>query len=272
MRLPLRELADFQKLLGLNLPDAEVIKLFHHPDFFRSPKSNDQMSRQHAALVDKILGLDLRGVEEGLVRRGRSLLPSGSFEYWGPALHQGAQTWVGLDPQTLNTPYSVLRRLCQLLNLQRGMTVVDLGAAHGRMGLVMQQVSPGSIFIGYEYVKERVMEANQAYVRWNCVHARCQQQDLFAADFEMPEADVYFIYDYGRHDHINATLGQISDQAHSRPVKLVARGQATNRLIGQYHDWAEPIYVGEGDEHFTVYAAGHGKTLTEASLFLTRTL
>ena len=221
-------------------------------DFWAAPKHNEQIARQHSLLLDKILGLDIKGVEEELVRAGRAKLPEGSFEYWGPALHHGSQTWVGLDAQTLNTPYSVLWRLCDLLQL-KGERVVDLGAAHGRLGAVMQFHAPAARFLGLEYVPERVAEANRMYLRWRCEHARCEVQDLFAPGFALPEAEVYFIYDYGRHDHINATLGQIGAEAARRPIRLVARGQATNKLIADHHPWAEPLYQGVQEERFTIY-------------------
>lgn len=248
------ELAEFQKLAGEARTDSEVRRLLKHPRFFRSPKDTDQMNRQHARLIDKILGFDVHGVENHLVLQGRSALPTGSFEYWGPALHDGAQTWVGLDPQTLNTPYSVLWRLCELLELKHEL-VVDLGSALGRLGVVMHQCAPRARFLGLEYVPERVDEANRIYRKWHMENAASVVQDLFAPDFTLPEAEVYFIYDYGRHDHINATLGQIQLMAKERPVRLVARGQATNRLISQHHPWLEVIYEGPVVENFKLYRA-----------------
>lgn len=248
------ELADWQRLLSTPLGDQELKKILRQKDFWHTPKHNDQIARQHSILLDKILGFDLKGIEEKLVKQGRIKLPDGSFEYWGPAIHDGAQTWVGLDVQTLNTPYSVLLRICELLELKT-QTVIDLGAAHGRLGVVMGGLYPHAHFIGHEYVPERVHEANRIYSRWGCVNSKCEVQDLFAKDFVLPEVDVYFIYDYGRHDHINATLGQISLEAAKRPIRLVARGQATNKLIADHHPWALVDYTGVGEEHFNIYRA-----------------
>lgn len=255
--LVLRDFADFQKLANAALSDAEVRRLLRHPDFFVSPKDTDPANRQHAQLVDRILTLDMKGIETRLVTDARAVLPQGSFEYWGPALHEGAQTWVGLDPQTLNSPYAVLKRMCDILRLREHQLVVDLGAAMGRLGMVMHQCAPRAHFLGLEYVPERVEEANRVYAKWGMRHARCEVQDLFARGFELPEADVYFIYDYGRHDHINATLRLIEAMSQKRPLKLVARGQATNRLIELHHTWPELIYQGHGAEHFNIYQA-HG--------------
>jgi len=236
------------------LPDPDLRAILRQKDFWSTPKHNDQIARQHSILLDKILGFDLKGLEEKLVKLGRTKLPDGSFEYWGPAIHDGAQTWVGLDVQTLNTPYAVLLRICELLELKNE-TVIDLGAAHGRLGVVMGALYPHAHFMGHEYVPERVEEANRIYARWGYVNAKCEVQDLFAKEFVLPEVDVYFIYDYGRHDHINATLGQISSEAAKRSIRLVARGQATNKLIADHHPWALLEYEGEGEEHFNIYRA-----------------
>jgi hypothetical protein len=249
------ELSDWQKFHAENHSDEEIKRILRQRQFYQIPKHNDQMARQHSMLVDKILGFDLKSVEEKLVKKGQAKMPNGSFEYWGPALHDGAQTWVGLDAQTLNTPYSVLWRLCELVELKANMSVVDLGAAHGRLGLVMHSFEPNATFIGLEYVPERVELSQKIYQRWGCLNASAKVADLFAKDFEMPEVDIYFIYDYGRHDHINATLGQISLEAAKRPIKLIARGQATNKLIADHHAWATLIYEGVDEEHFNIYEA-----------------
>lgn len=248
------ELADFQKLADRSLGHGEVKRLLRHPRLFKSPRDTDQINRQHARLIDKILGFDVKGVENHLVLQGRSVLPNGSYEYWGPALHDGAQTWVGLDPQTLNTPYSVLRRLCEVLKLKDEL-VVDLGAALGRLGAVMHQASPRARFLGLEYVPARVDEANRVFRKWGMGNSRCEVSDLFARDFELPEAQVYFIYDYGKHEHINATLGQIKLESEKRSLRLVARGQATNRLISLHHPWLEVSYEGSVEENFKIYHA-----------------
>ena len=152
----LRELADFQKLAEKNLSLPELHQLILHPQFFTSPRFTDQMNRQHSCLVDKILGFQVKEIENNLVAQARRIIHQGSFEYWGPALHDGAQTWVELDPQTLNTPYAVLHRLCKILQLKPAELVVDLGAALGRLGVVMNQCAPHSHFLGLEYVGERV--------------------------------------------------------------------------------------------------------------------
>lgn len=251
----LGELAGFQKLAEKKLSIADIQTLIRHPHFFRSPRFTDQINRQHSCLIDKILGFEVKTIETDLIVQARKVIYEGSFECWGPAIHDGAQTWVGLDPQTLNTPYAVLQHLCSILALKPGELVVDLGAAIGRLGIVMNQCAPNSRFLGLECVKERVNEANRVYQNLGIENSTCIKQDLFARDFELPEAEVYFIYDYGRHDQINTTLVQIERMSCKRPIKLVARGQATNRLISLNHPWLELVYEGESVENYKIYQA-----------------
>ena len=80
-------------------------------------------------------------------------------------------------------------------------------------------------------------------------------QDLFAADFVLPQADVYFIYDFGQVEHIDHTLQQIKNIAGKRPVKVVVRGKFTKMIISERHPWLELKYEGKLEEFFSIYTA-----------------
>ena len=56
-RTELRSLSDFQKLEAHQLSLHDKKLLIESPDFYQTPKANDVIRRQHAQLVDKILGL-----------------------------------------------------------------------------------------------------------------------------------------------------------------------------------------------------------------------
>lgn len=225
MGLPLKEMSDFQRLAergaGLLLSDL--------PGLFRSPGTTPAQLRQHAMMVDRILGMDLAASEDELCRRAQRVAPDGNLGQWGPRLHQGRQTWVGLDPQRLNTPYDLLRRMCGAMRLRSGETLADLGAAHGRMGFVMAQHAPGARFLGIEYVPERAAIAEAMYRRWNLRHASCRQGDLFAEGARLPVAQAYFIYDYGLEAHVRSTLAAIGRLAPG--ARVLARGEMTLRLL-----------------------------------------
>jgi hypothetical protein len=206
-------------------------------------------------MVDKILGFRTKYVEEMLVADARGFDPEGSHESWGPSIHNGIQTWVGLDIQTLQTPYSECLRILQLLKIKPYQHVIDLGAAYGRMGIVLGGLYIKNSFTGFEYVSSRVHEGNRVFHELGFNRCQLIEVDLFSKDFELPEADIYFIYDYGQVEHINYTLNQIAKVAEKRPVKVVARGQFSRRIIKDNHDWLDLKYEGKLEEHFSVYTA-----------------
>ncbi len=254
-RTELRSLLDFQRLGASQLPLTDRRRLAHSLEFYQSPKANDVIRRQHADLVDKILGLRLRYIEEMLIAEAQGFEPEGSHETWGPSLHAGIQTWVGLDLQTLQTPYSECLRLVQLLRIRPYQPVIDLGAAYGRMGIVIGGLYPKNSFQGYEYVKARVDEGNRIYSELGFTRCQLVQQDLFDPAFALPEADIYFIYDYGQVEHRDRTVRQLEAIARKRPVKVVVRGKFTKRIIADRHEWLELKYEGRLEEFFSVYTA-----------------
>lgn len=254
-RTELKSLSDFQKLEGASLSLNDRKKLLLSPDFFQTPKANDVIRRQHANMVDKILGFRVKYIEEMLVAEARGFDPEGSHESWGPNMHNGVQTWVGLELQTLQTPYSEISRILQLLKLKPYQNVVDLGAAYGRMGIVIGGLYLKNSFTGYEYVKARVDEGNRIFKELGMNRSQLITQDLFDKNFELPEADVYFIYDYGQVEHIDHTLNQIKAVAMKRPCKIVVRGKFTKRIIADRHPWLDVAYEGKLEELFSIYLA-----------------
>lgn len=254
-RTEFKSLSDFQKLEAHPLPIADKKLLAHHQEFYMTPKANDVIRRQHSNMVDRILGFRLKYIEEMLIAEARGFEPEGSHETWGPKIHQGTQTWVGLDLQTLQTPYSECLRILQLLKIKPYQHVIDLGAAYGRMGIVIGGLYLKNIFTGYEYVKARVDEGTRVYRELGFSRSTLIHQDLFDPSFDLPEADIYFIYDYGQVEHIDHTLRQIEAIAHKRPVKVVVRGKFTKRIIADKHAWLDQMYEGKLEELFSIYSA-----------------
>ncbi len=254
-RMELKALSDFQKLEAARLPLNDLTKLVLTPEFFQSPKANDVIRRQHAGILDKILGFRIRYIEEMLIADARGFDPDGAHDTWGPLMHQGVQTWVGLEKETLQTPYSECLRILQLLKIKPYQQVVDLGAAYGRMGIVIGGLYIKNSFTGYEYVKARVDEGNRIYRELGMNRCQLITQDLFAKDFEMPQADIFFIYDYGQVEHIDHTLRQLEQVAYKRPIKVVVRGKFTKQIITDRHEWLDLQYDGKLEELFSIYTA-----------------
>jgi hypothetical protein len=254
-RKELKTLSDFQKLENDYLSLNERKNLCEQVDFFKTPKDNDVIKRKHADIIDKVLGFRLQYVEQMLEAEAKGFDPEGSHETWGPSLHAGVQTWVGLNLQTLQTPYSEILRIFNLLKLKPFQHVVDLGAAYGRMGIVVGGLFMKSFFTGFEFVKSRVDEGNRIYQELGLNRCQLVSQNLADEDFILPDADIYFIYDYGQVEHIDRTLKQIEKVAYRRPVKIVARGRFTKEIIQIGHPWLSLQYEAKMNDAFAIYTA-----------------
>lgn len=187
--------------------------------------------------IDLSFGLNVEGIENTLLKQAREILPRGNHHLWGEALHEGNQTWVGLHPNTLQTPYEELREVCDLLGLRAGETVVDLGAGYGRLGFTLATLYPRVRFLGVEYVKERVQEGRKALSKLRRPEIRLIQGDLSQRTFILPEAQHYFIYDFGKVEHIRKILKKFSKLSDERRYKLVARGKGIRSLIEVEFPW-----------------------------------
>ncbi|MFP5459579.1 MAG: class I SAM-dependent methyltransferase [Bacteriovoracia bacterium] len=208
---------------------------------------------KHSAQVDAELGFSINDIENRLHRAAFELDPEGHVGTWGKKMH-AAQTWVGLAPQTLLTPYDELSRMCDLLHLPEGAHVADLGAAYGRMGFVLHKRFPGAHFTGIEIVEERVNEGNRLFALHGCKNARLIQHDMFAKDFQLPLADCYLIYDYGAIDHLRWTMGQLQNLATVHRFQVIARGETIRSLIQYAHPWLADVAVVKHEKNFSVYA------------------
>lgn len=206
-----------------------------------------------SAELDRSLGFQVHAIEKELLMKALQADPEGNHHTWGAAIHGGNQSWVGLDPETLQTPYSELKLMCEHLRPQKGMRMVDLGAGYGRLGLVLSTFYPGVSFCGLELVKERVAEGNRLFRDLSISHSELYEQDLMSPEFTLPEADIYFIYDYGKVTHIRHTLNQLSLMAEKRNYKLVARGKGIRGLIDLEFPWLtiHPIIHGT---NFSIYS------------------
>lgn len=203
---------------------------------------------------DELLGFGVEGIETELLKRARELLPNGDINSWGAKIHDGNQTWVGLHLSTLQTPYLEIREMFDLLNPSAGEKVVDLGAGYGRLGLWLKVFYPEVDFVGYEYVKERVLAGSRILHEWGCSRALLLEQDLTHPEFILPEADYYFIYDYGKIDHIRHTLDQLDRMADRRMFKVIARGQGSRSLIEKEYPWLSQVHPPHHTEKFSIYS------------------
>lgn len=205
-------------------------------------------ARDHASEADRWLGMRVDVIEAALARRGsREPAPSTSGDKH--------QLWFGLSPRDLLTPYLEIRRCLSSLNLTPGMTVVDLGAAYGRMGFVLHRHEPGVRFVGYEYVGERVREGRRALDRFGAALAELHHADLTSPSLELTAADVYFLYDYGTPKAIEKTLHDLRRVSSKKSITIVARGRACRYAIESRHPWLAKRNPLAPEDAITVYVS-----------------
>jgi hypothetical protein len=215
---------------------------------------HNQLFSLPSADIDQALGFEINQIEHQLFLRAKTLRPQGDLSNLSHVLHNGHQTWVGLDPQTLLTPYAELIEAADHLKPHSGQHFVDLGAGYGRLGLVLHHFYPGVKFTGYELVDERVVEGQRIFEKHGCTEATLYSQDLTAENFVIPEADFYFLYDYGKVSHIRQTLKQLEERAFTSKFKIIARGKGSRSIIEHEHPWLSQIYPVYRQENYSIYS------------------
>jgi hypothetical protein len=197
---------------------------------------NYAAEKVHSAAVDAWLGLRVAEVEAGL---------AGNPE--------GQETWQRAGADVFLTPYTELRAWLEMVQPRPGQLVVDLGAAYGRLGFVLNRHFPGVDFLGLELVPERVKEGAAALARFGAERARLLVADLADSEAPLPLADVYFIYDFGVKSAISGVLERLRKVAASRPITVVGRGRGVRDLIEKQHPWLGDVNAPLHRAHFSVY-------------------
>ncbi|WP_168196399.1 cyclopropane-fatty-acyl-phospholipid synthase family protein [Bdellovibrio sp. NC01] len=204
-----------------------------------------QQAQEHSVLVDELLGFRTAEVET-------ALLKSSAYQVQADQ-NIPVQFWRGLPVQALQTPYSEIRWILDLLNLQPGETVVDLGCGYGRMAFVLGKHHPGVNFVGYELVAERVDEGNRVLQSFNYPSVKIVTQDLTAPDFIPVKAQHYFLFDYGSAAAVDKTLEDLKTHAKGESINVIARGRYTRHRIYQAHPWLAEINEPNVQETFTIF-------------------
>ena len=195
--------------------------------------------KEHAAQADAWLGLSVSSIETQI------------FSQSPPSNSSSEQHWIGLDPQSLLTPYTELRALLEHIRYFK--SVVDLGAAYGRLGFVMHRHFSSAQFTGYECVSRRVNEGNRVLQAHGCERSALIDADIADPSFEPAAADLYFIYDFGSQSAIDKALKDLARVAEARAIQVVGRGRLSRNLIERQHPWLSQVHAPEHFDHFSIY-------------------
>ena len=226
-------------------PNKEEVLPFDAKDpfpLFDLDQFSYSSQQKHSEAVDRWLGFDVDQVEADLQAR----------------IHEPfdrKELWVGLKPSALQTPYTEIRQILSRVQWPPSGTVIDLGAGYGRMAHVLAAHFPGSRFIGYELSLERVKEGSRILRAAGISEARAQliHQDLAAPEFELLQANLFFIYDFGTKASIETVLQKLQVIARGQRICVVGRGRSSRDLIEQRHPWLSQVIPPIHENHFSIY-------------------
>lgn len=189
----------------------------------------DTHPRLQAKNIDRLLGYKITKIENKLLQKYR---PYDQVEDQSSRKQhfKGTQTWIGLHPQALQTPYSSIYEALDRVGIEQVEHVVDFGAAYGRVGIVLSVINPKARFTGFEIVKQRQLEGNRIFEKLNLKNSYIEEQNILSSDFLLPDADVYFIYDFSREDDICQVLFDLSLKERKK-IYLIVRGDRCERLM-----------------------------------------
>jgi len=163
------------------------------------------------------------------------------------------QTWLHLSAQSFQTPYPELADIVRLFPHKRSYRWLDLGAAYGRLGFVLQALRPADSFLGYEFVDSRVQHGNEVLGRWRCTSAKLQCRDLRNLSDPWPPFDLLFLFDFGQPSEIAGFLDQLRERRSSQAFSLIGRGRATRHLIATQHPWLSQVEEPLHTPHWSLY-------------------
>lgn len=209
----------------VEIPLGEQIR---DSNFFLVP--HNKSPKVFSGEIDKLLGFKISKVEQGLLKKYRAFYKEVD-ESNKKKHYPDAQVWIGLHPRVLLTPYSEILKFLLCFKNHPPKRVVDLGAAYGRVGIVLNAVFPKSQFIGVELLDVRVNEANRIYEKHSLSNCQMIQRNVVDREFEIPEADLYFIYDFGSEAHIKLVLDKIIAKMKERRVSLIVKGDLIRSII-----------------------------------------
>lgn len=225
-------------------------------DFINNPNTYRRIQglhpRIHAKRLDRLLGFKIPKIEVKLMQKYRAYYKDNDESNRKKQYH-GTQTWIGLHPQVLQTPYNDLYDVLSLLKDFKIQRVVDIGAGYGRVGFVANALFPSSRFIGFEILSKRGNEANRVFESLNMINCEVLNENVLEDDFILPKAEVYFIYDFSEATDIAKILDTLSSRRGEYNFFLITRGDRVDYLLSKKYKefWSESGCFTSGE--FKIY-------------------
>ncbi len=205
------------------------------------PQKNYAQAKIHAQQIDELLGFNCQPIEADLIQNPV------------PTAERSQQLWIGLDLQSLQTPYSELVQIIEVVSASPKYLWIDLGAGYGRMGIVLGFLNSEANFKGYEYVQERVVESIRIFRKWNLKNAFMTHADVADPNFEIEAAELYFIYDFGSRADIYHVLEKLRLIAKTKPIRVIARGRGIKNWLLIDFPWLSQMKAPIHFETFSLF-------------------
>lgn len=208
------------------------------PSFYQLPKG--LRPREQSKILDRVLGYSIPKIEQKLLKKYQAY-DKCAQNHDRKQHYQGTQTWIGLHPQVLQTPYAEILEFLTFLKPYQPKRIIDCGAGYGRVGLVMNAVLPECQFLGYEIVNVRLEEARRIFEKFDLNNCQMSSEDIIDQDFILPDADAYFVYDFSDPLDLRVLLKKLIEKIGRKPFYLIARGEGICSLIESKYPifWAD---------------------------------
>ncbi len=203
-------------------------------------------AKEQATRLDEQFGFKCKIIEEKLFNQLQP--PANNFE-------NPQEFWIGLDIQSLQTPYSEIVEMINFLNPNPGDLWLDLGAAYGRMGLILGLLRPMVQFTGYEFIQQRVDEGNRVLKLWKCHLSEIKQADISSDDFELERSDLYFLYDFGSKKAVYRILEKLRTIAAKRPIRVIARGRGVRNWLMVDFPWISQVHQPQHFKNWSLFCS-----------------
>lgn len=127
----------------------------------------------------------------------------------------------------VQSSYANVVGVLQKLEAKPGATLVDLGSGYGRICFLMALLRPDMSFVGYEFVESRVANSNVVAERAGLAErVKFHSQDLSRADFVIPDADFYYLYDPFTPETYELVLEKLVAIGERKKIALITKGRA----------------------------------------------
>ncbi len=190
---------------------GDLIKFESTSQSKRSPDFLPSVLYRSFDLMDEILALDYEN-ELGLKNNSEE------------RIYEGAGVGV-------QTSYATILDILEHLQLPANSHVIDLGSGYGRLGLIGGLWRSDLQFTGYEFVAHRVDVSQKSAARTGLTaRVRFHEQDLGDPSFQIPAADVYYMYDPFNEQTYGQVLDRLLNVAREQPITIVSKAIGTSRF------------------------------------------